>query len=168
MILPLFHLLQVATFNIALRTGRMACAGATLVLVLCVWLPCAARADELVIEADGVRHVFQIELADEPAERERGLMFRNKLAPDAGMLFDFGRSEPVYMWMKNTYIPLDMLFIDTAGMVRRIEENTEPFSLKTIASGGQVRYVLELPGGTAGRLGLKPGAQVRHPAIPGS
>ena len=126
----------------------------------------AAASEKLIIVSGPNRHVFQVEVADKPAERARGLMFRASLAPDAGMLFDFGDTEPVHMWMKNTYIPLDMLFIRADGSIARVAENTEPFSLAAVSSGEPVRFVLEVAGGTASRLGIKRGDAVRHPLIP--
>ena len=82
------------------------------------------------------------------------------------MLFDFGRTAAVTMWMRNTYIPLDMLFIDAAGQIRRIVENTQPLSDAVIGSGGPVRAVLELRGGVSAELGIQPGDQVVHAIFP--
>lgn len=111
---------------------------------------------------DGKRHRFKVEVASSAEERAQGLMFRRTLAPDAGMLFDFGRTEPVAMWMKNTLIPLDMLFIASDGAVVNIAQRTVPGSLTPIPSAKPVRFVLELAGGTASRLGIKPGDKVLH------
>ncbi|MBE7244272.1 hypothetical protein MHIMP23_15190 [Methylobacterium hispanicum] len=97
------------------------------------------------------------------AERARGLMFRRSMAPNHGMLFDFERVEPVAMWMKNTYLPLDMLFIRADGTVARVAADTEPLSTATILSGEPVLAVLELNAGTAARLGIRPGDRVDHP-----
>lgn len=123
------------------------------------------EANTLQIVSGGTVHRFNVEIADEPAERQKGLMYRQALAPDAGMLFDFGAPQQISMWMKNTYIPLDMLFIAGDGTIRNIAENTVPFSLDAISSLGPVRFVLEVPGGTAARLGLKAGDKVRHTLI---
>ena len=121
------------------------------------------KTDKLAIRtADGKTHAFKVELATTPAERAQGLMFRRSLAPDAGMLFDFGRSEPVAMWMENTLIPLDMLFIAADGRVVNIAQRAVPHDRTPIPSKGPVKGVLELPGGTAARLGLKPGDVVQH------
>ncbi|MFN4282112.1 MAG: DUF192 domain-containing protein [Alphaproteobacteria bacterium] len=121
------------------------------------------KTDKLSIRtADGKTHAFKVELATTPAERAQGLMFRRSLAPDAGMLFDFGRSEPVAMWMENTLIPLDMLFIAADGRVVNIAQRAVPFDRTPIPSKGPVKGVLELPGGTAARLGLKAGDVVQH------
>lgn len=104
-----------------------------------------------------------VEVAETPEQQARGLMYRQSLAPGAGMLFDFGPSRVVTMWMKNTYIPLDMLFIDERGIVARIVRNTEPLSSAVISSGVPVRAVLEINAGAAERLGLRPGDRVDHP-----
>jgi len=121
------------------------------------------KTDKLSIRtAAGKMLDFKIELATTPAERAQGLMFRRSLAPDAGMLFDFGRSEPVAMWMENTLIPLDMLFIAADGRVVNIAQRAVPMDKTPIPSKGPVKAVLELAGGTASRLGLKPGDVVQH------
>jgi uncharacterized membrane protein (UPF0127 family) len=90
-------------------------------------------------------------------------MFRTELPERHGMLFDFGRDQEIRMWMKNTLIPLDMIFIQSDGRIRRIEQNAEPGSLRLIASDGAARAVLEMKAGTAKKYGLPPGARVIHP-----
>ena len=115
--------------------------------------------------SDDQIHKFKVEVATSPEERSQGLMFRRALEPDAGMLFDFGRTEPVAMWMKNTLIPLDMLFIASDGSVVNIAQRTVPESLTPIPSAKPVRYVLELAGGTVSRLGVKPGDKVLYSAM---
>jgi hypothetical protein len=117
----------------------------------------------LAIVSGERRHAFQVELADTDATRAQGLMYRRSLAEDRGMLFDFKQVQPIAMWMRNTYIPLDMLFIRPDGTVARIAENAEPLSERTIPSGEPVQAVLEVPGGTARRLGLKAGDRIEHP-----
>ncbi len=128
--------------------------------------PIAARTEELstleIITASGV-HAFSVELATTEAERERGLMFRKELPEGHGMLFDFHQEQPVSFWMHNTYIPLDMIFIRGDGRILRIAENAQPMSDRLIPSGGPVRAVLEVIGGTAGRLGIAPGDRVISP-----
>ena len=119
--------------------------------------------EPLTIVGGSGRHAFQVEVARNDADRAQGLMYRRSLAPDRGMLFDFARVQPISMWMQNTYIPLDMLFIRPDGTVARIAENAEPLSTRTIPSGEPVLAVLEVIGGTAARLGLKPGDRVEHP-----
>ncbi len=113
----------------------------------------------------GARHSFRVEEAVTPDQRLRGLMFRRSLPEDAGMLFDFGRSRPVAMWMENTFVALDVLFIDTRGRITHIVRNTAPLSRALIPSRGPVRYVLELPAGTVERFGIEVGGHVRHRLI---
>ena len=115
-----------------------------------------------IITASGV-HAFSVELASNDAEREKGLMYRRFMPPDRGMLFDFKREEPVMFWMKNTYITLDMIFISRAGVVTNIVANAEPLSERLIPSGGPCYGVLELNGGAAASIGVRPGDKVRHP-----
>ena len=119
--------------------------------------------EPLTIAGASGRHAFQVEVARNDAERAQGLMFRRNLAPDRGMLFDFGRVQPLSMWMQNTYLPLDMIFIRADGSIARVAENAEPLSTRTIPSGEPVLAVLEVIGGTAARLGVKPGDRVEHP-----
>ncbi|MBA5777086.1 DUF192 domain-containing protein [Stappia sp. F7233] len=122
----------------------------------------------LVVEAaNGARHEFTVEIADTPAARGTGLMFRKELAADAGMLFDFHREEPVYFWMKNTYVSLDMIFIASDGRIVRIAEHTTPLSEKVVPSREPARYVLEVVAGTSARLGLAAGDRVSGPAMAG-
>ena len=107
-------------------------------------------------------HVIDIEIADTPAEKAQGLMFRTRLDDKSGMLFFYEAPQEITMWMRNTYIPLDMVFIRADGTVHRIESRTEPLSEDIIASRGNVTACLELAGGAAERLGLKPGDRVEH------
>jgi len=111
----------------------------------------------------GQRQSFRVEVARNDADRAQGLMFRRSMPADQGMLFDFGRVEPVSMWMQNTYLSLDMLFIRADGTIARIAANTEPLSTRTIPSGEPVLAVLELNAGTAAKLGIKAGDRVEHP-----
>jgi uncharacterized membrane protein (UPF0127 family) len=108
-------------------------------------------------------HVFSVEIADNDAERAKGLMYRKELPEGQGMLFDFHREQEVSFWMQNTYIPLDMVFIRADGRILRIAENTEPLSTKLVPSGGPVRAVLEVIGGTTRKLGIAPGDRVASP-----
>jgi uncharacterized protein len=111
----------------------------------------------------GQKQSFRVEVARNDADRAQGLMYRRSMPADQGMLFDFGRVEPVSMWMQNTYLSLDMLFIRPDGTVARIAANTEPLSTRTIPSGEPVLAVLELNAGTAAKLGIKAGDRVEHP-----
>jgi uncharacterized membrane protein (UPF0127 family) len=122
----------------------------------------AQTVEPLVIVTAAGPQRFEVEVMREDADRARGLMFRRSLAPDRGMLFDFARVEPVSMWMKNTYLSLDMIFIRPNGTIARVAENAEPLSTRTISSGEPVLAVLEVIAGTAKRLGIKPGDRVEH------
>ncbi len=125
----------------------------------------AMAADPRVVEIatkNGV-HAFAVELATTEAERAQGLMNRKELPEGQGMLFDFHRDQEVGFWMRNTYIPLDMIFIRSDGRIMRIAENTEPLSEKIVPSTTPVRGVLEVIGGTARKLGIAVGDRVAHP-----
>jgi uncharacterized protein len=108
---------------------------------------------------------FAVEVADEPAERSRGLMFRETLDPAAGMLFVYEKPRRASFWMKNTLIPLDMIFADPTGKVTRVHSNAIPGDTTPIDGGDGVAFVLEINGGLAARLGIGPGAELRHPAV---
>jgi len=116
----------------------------------------AAAQDTIEIVSSTGVHAFSVEMATNDAERERGLMYRKSLPEGHGMLFDFKSEQPVAFWMHNTYIPLDMIFIRGDGHILRIAENAEPLSDKLIPSGGPIRAVLEVIGGTARKLGIAP------------
>ncbi|KJC53848.1 hypothetical protein UB31_07585 [Bradyrhizobium sp. LTSP849] len=115
-----------------------------------------------IVTKNGVQ-VFSVEMATTEEEKQTGLMYRKELADGKGMLFDFNPEQEVSMWMKNTYISLDMIFIRADGRILRIAENTETLSTKIIASHGLARAVLEVPAGTAQKYGIRPGDRVGHP-----
>ena len=116
-----------------------------------------------LVVVTGAREIkFDVELALNDAERARGLMFRDKLGPYDGMLFDFYKDAPVSFWMKNTLIPLDMVFIAGDGTVKHVHANAVPLSTDAIPSQFPVRGGLEINGGSARLLGIKPGDKVRH------
>jgi uncharacterized protein len=119
--------------------------------------------EKLEIITSSGTHEFSVEVMRSGPQRERGLMFRRYLPQDRGMLFDFGGERSVMMWMKNTYLPLDMIFIGRSGKVVGLAENAEPLSEKIIPSGAPAYGVLEVNAGTAARIGLKIGDSVRHP-----
>ncbi|WP_407943119.1 DUF192 domain-containing protein [Methylobacterium oxalidis] len=123
----------------------------------------AAKTEPLSIVSKSGVHPFQVEVMRDDASRARGLMFRRSMPANRGMLFDFERALPVNMWMKNTYLPLDMVFIRQDGTIARIEADTEPLSTRVIASGEPVLSVLELNAGTAAKLGIRAGDRVEHP-----
>lgn len=124
----------------------------------------SAGSTATLVTASG-EHAIEVEVADTPDKRETGLMNRDSMAADTGMLFEFGEARPVSMWMKNTLIPLDMIFMDENGVIVNIAENARPLSLDIIPSNGAVHYVLELNGGAAAGYGAKPGDRLVHPDI---
>jgi uncharacterized protein len=143
-----------------------------LVLALLVAaLPAAAletfKTSELTVLTAGGPRKFSIELALSEPQREQGLMFRRSMAPDAGMLFDMEVPQTITMWMQNTYIPLDMLFLDAGGKIVDIHERAVPMSTEIIAGRAPARYVIELNGGVVDQLGIKIGDKVTSPYIKG-
>mgnify|MGYP002654590906 CR=1 FL=1 len=108
---------------------------------------------------------FAVEVADDGAERAQGLMFRESLDPAAGMLFVYETPRRAQFWMKNTLIPLDMIFADATGRVTRVHSRAIPGDLTPIDGGDGVAFVLEINGGLAEKLGITPGAELRHPAV---
>ena len=151
----------------ARRGWRALCLG---LLALALTQPVSAQLafeeGPLTIESAAGTLEFQVELAVTPEQRRQGLMFRESLDSDRGMLFDFGRTGAVTMWMRNTYVSLDMLFIDDDGRIHRIASDVEPLSDAVIGSGGPVRAVLELPAGTSAERGIAVGDRVVHPMFP--
>lgn len=121
----------------------------------------AQSLDKLEIATASGSHVFSVEVMSDDAGREKGLMYRRFMPQDRGMLFDFKEEEQVTFWMKNTYIPLDMVFISRRGIVTRIVANAEPLS-ETLIPGGPAYGVLEVNAGVAARIGLKVGDKVKH------
>lgn len=115
-----------------------------------------------IVSKDGKRHEFNVEMALTPEQQTTGLMFRKTVPEHGGMLFDWGTPRDTAMWMRNTIAPLDMLFINADGSIRRIAENTVPESLATIDAGGPVRATLEVAAGTARRLGIHAGDRVEQ------
>src|SRR5262245_13337699 len=127
----------------------------------------AQQLQQLEIVSKNGTHVFGVEMAITPEEQARGLMFRRDLPDRQGMLFDFKREQPTSFWMKNTYVPLDMIFIRADGRILNIAENTVPLSEALVSSSGPVRAVLEVVAGTTRKLGIAPGDRVVHPIFPG-
>ncbi|MDF0520713.1 DUF192 domain-containing protein [Bradyrhizobium yuanmingense] len=142
------------------------------ILVLAGWAVAGAPADAAsfqpleIVTKNGVQ-VFSVEMATTAEEKETGLMYRKELADGKGMLFDFNPEQEISMWMKNTYVSLDMIFIRADGRILRIAENTEPLSTKIISSRGPARAVLEVVAGTAQKYGIRPGDRVGHPLFGG-
>jgi uncharacterized membrane protein (UPF0127 family) len=112
--------------------------------------------------AAGAKHVFNVEVVKEAKARDRGLMFRQSLPDDGGMLFDYDPPQKISFWMKNTYISLDIIYIDARGTILNIAPATTPLSLQPLPSTGVARGVLELKAGTTARLGIKAGDHVLH------
>jgi uncharacterized membrane protein (UPF0127 family) len=139
-------------------------------IALCAVAASSARAASVqpleIVTKNGVQ-VFSVEMATTEQEKETGLMYRKELPDGKGMLFDFSPEQQISMWMKNTYIPLDMIFIRADGRILRIAENTEPQSTRIIPSGGLAKGVLEVIAGTAKKYGIQPGDRVAHPLFNG-
>jgi uncharacterized protein len=158
-----------ATATSTHRTAPKAVRFAFLGMLTCLLHACAPQAADqtkLVVEkADGSRSPFTVELALNDEQRQRGLMMRKELPAGHGMLFDFGDARPIGMWMKNTYIPLDMLFIRSDGTIHRIEAMTTPHSTRVIDSGAPVRFVLEIAGGVAQVNNIRAGDKIVHPLV---
>ena len=128
----------------------------------------ACAPDRVDLRWEGGRESFAVEVADDAAERAKGLMFRETMPLAEGMLFVYEAPKRPGFWMKNTLIPLDMVFVDPTGTVTRVHANAVPGDLNPIDGGDNVQYVLEINGGLAGKLGIAPGAVLRHPAIAAS
>jgi uncharacterized membrane protein (UPF0127 family) len=139
---------------------------AIVVVALCALSGSGARAASVqpleIVTKSGVQ-VFSVEMATTEEEKTTGLMYRKELPDGKGMLFDFSPEQQVSMWMKNTFISLDMIFIRADGRILRIAENTEPQSTRIIPSGGLAKGVLEVIAGTAKKYGIAPGDRVGHP-----
>jgi uncharacterized membrane protein (UPF0127 family) len=139
-------------------------------VALCWFSGCEARAASFqpleIVTKSGVQF-FSVEMATTDEEKTTGLMYRKELPDGKGMLFDFSPEQQVSMWMKNTYISLDMIFIRADGRILRIAENTEPQSTSIISSGGLAKGVLEVVAGTAKKYGIQPGDRVGHPLFNG-
>ena len=116
----------------------------------------------LTVKTSNGEYTYQVELAVTNEQKTKGLMFRRQMPGDQGMLFEFGQPRMVLMWMKNTILPLDMIFMKTDGTIAHVAENTTPFSLDTISSQVPVSFVLELNAGEAARTGMKPGQKMEH------
>jgi len=127
----------------------------------------ACAPDRVTIHGDWGRAPFTVAVADEPQERSQGLMYVEEMPTMTGMLFVYERPQRVSFWMRNTLIPLDMIFADETGLVRHVHENAVPLDETGIPGGEGIQFVLEINGGMAGRLGIAPGDVMQHPAIIG-
>ena len=124
------------------------------------------RDDTVHLRGDWGTARFTVEIADDPAERAQGLMHRESMPSSAGMLFLYGKPQSLSFWMRNTLIPLDMLFIDPQGVVQHIHHEAQPLDETSIPGGDGLIAVLEINGGLARRMGIEEGAEVRHPGLP--
>lgn len=122
----------------------------------------STKLEPLTVESAKGEQVFSVEVVRKEQDRNRGLMFRHSMAQDHGMLFDYDPPQKIAFWMKNTFIPLDIIFVDASGRILNIAANTTPLSLERLPSDGEVRGVLEINGGLSAKLGIKPGDKVRH------
>jgi len=159
----------------SLKIGRRGLIGFVLAAALSACAATAAtepprvvmlKVEPLEIVTPAGRTKLQVEVADTPATRERGLMYRKSLAPDRGMLFDFKAPQPVAFWMHDTLIPLDLVFIRADGTVLSIARNARPMDETPISSGGPIRGVLEIAGGRAAQIGVLPGDRIVHRIFP--
>jgi uncharacterized membrane protein (UPF0127 family) len=154
----------VARLRIGGRLMMSLAAASAVLVMLCASPPArAASVQPLEIATKSGVRVFSVEMATTEEEKTTGLMYRKELPDGKGMLFDFSPEQQISMWMKNTYISLDMIFIRADGRILRIAENTEPLSTRIISSGGLAKGVLEVIAGTAQKYGIQPGDRVAHP-----
>jgi uncharacterized membrane protein (UPF0127 family) len=152
-------ILSAQGFAPALRRAGVALAFAVLLA------PIAAFAEDLTLHTATGDYRFGVDVVDTPESRAQGLMFVTELADDAGMLFDFKEEREVSFWMRNTFIPLDMIFIAADGVVKTIHVNAKPHDTTSISSEVPVQFVLEIPGGRSVEIGLKPGDRIEHPRM---
>jgi len=134
-------------------------------VMLSAAVACSAADNHAVFHTAKGDFGFTIEIADTEAQRERGLMFRTTLAPDAGMLFDYHKEQQASFWMQNTLIPLDMIFIGSDGVVKTIHVNARPMDTTSIPSEVPIRFVMEIAGGRSLEIGLKVGDRFEQPRV---
>ena len=144
--------------------GLLLAFGLALAAPEAAWAGCSTDQVEIRLESGGLVR-FSVEVADEPAERAKGLMFREEMATASGMIFFYERPQQAVFWMKNTLIPLDMIFADAAGVVTHVHANAIPHDETGIDGGTEVLAILEINGGLAKALGITPGAVIRHPDL---
>jgi uncharacterized protein len=132
----------------------------------CVMVETKLKREEFqIFDGDTLKVAYQVEIAESKSSRKRGLMYRESMASNQGMLLDYKRPANMAIWMKNTYIPLDIIFIDINGVILKIHEGAVPHSTKRIESDSRVRAVLEVNAGQIVEFGIKPGDQVKHPSF---
>lgn len=147
------------------RLGRSVTLWLAVMAATALQAQAACRPDQVELRWQGGQARFTVEVADTEATRASGLMFREKMPASAGMLFVYESPRRAQFWMKNTLIPLDMIFADDSGVVTHVHSNAVPQDTTVIDGGNGVRYVLEINGGLAQRLGIKTGSEMRHPSI---
>jgi uncharacterized protein len=152
------------SFSVLARSALLAVKLALALVLMTAAAACSADNRAVLHTAKG-EFAFNIEIADDDAERAKGLMFRDHLAPDAGMLFDYHKEQLAAFWMQNTLIPLDMIFISADGIVRTIHVNARPLDTTSIPSEVPVQFVLEIAGGRSDEIGLKVGDRFEHPRV---
>ena len=152
-------------FSAIAKSAKLAVRLALALVVLALLAACSNAESRLVLHTAKGDFAFNVEIADDGAERAKGLMFRDHLAADAGMLFDYGQEQEASFWMQNTLIPLDMIFIGADGIVRTIHVNARPLDTTSIPSGVPIRFVLEIPGGRSTEIGLAVGDKMDHPRV---
>jgi uncharacterized membrane protein (UPF0127 family) len=152
-------------FSAIASTARSAVRMGLFAVITLLLAACSNAESKVVLHTDKGDFSFTVEIADDDAERAEGLMFRDSLAPDAGMLFDYGEERMTSFWMQNTLIPLDMIFIGGDGLVKHIHVNARPLDTTSIPSKFPVRFVLEIPGGRSVEIGLKDGDRMDHPRV---
>jgi uncharacterized membrane protein (UPF0127 family) len=152
-------------FSAIVRPVATAARLAFALAVLTIVTACSSSESRLVLHTAKGDFAFTVEIADDGAERAKGLMFRDHLAADAGMLFDYGTEQLAAFWMQNTLIPLDMIFIGADGVVKTIHVNARPMDTTSIPSGVPVRFVLEIPGGRSAEIGLAIGDRIEHARV---
>ncbi|OYX04086.1 MAG: hypothetical protein B7Z15_17860 [Rhizobiales bacterium 32-66-8] len=135
------------------------------IAVVAMLAPAAAFAEALTLRTATGDYRFSVDVVDTPETRAQGLMFVTELADDAGMLFDFKEEREVSFWMRNTFIPLDMIFVGADGVVKTIHANARPQDPTSIPSEVPVQFVLEIPGGRSAEIGLKPGDTMEHARV---
>lgn len=153
--------MSITTLSRAVHTALLSC---VILLAYSVGAYALEKKPLTIMTTTGHR-LITVEVASNAQEQAFGLMFRRSLAADAGMIFLFPDDQEITMWMKNTYIPLDMFFVTHDGTISRIEENTEPLSERVISSGAPARAVIEMKGGSAAQLGIKPGDKIEYPDL---
>ena len=146
--------------------SRLLAGGVALFLAAASGVQADCRPDRVELRGDWGQAAFSVEIADDSGERAKGLMFRESMPASAGMLFVYARPQAtIAFWMKNTHIPLDIIYLDSAGVVQQIAHDAIPFDTTPLPGGTGIQYVLEINAGLADTIGISAGTQLRHPVI---